>query len=116
MHISQLAQLSGVPASTLRYYESIGLLPAARDSTGFRVYSEDSLTRLAFIMAAKHLGLPLTEIRDLLVACDEHVHPAVRVDLRRQLTTRLDQAELRVRELVTFTDSLRCALKRLDTS
>ncbi|MGH3757653.1 MerR family transcriptional regulator [Actinophytocola sp.] len=115
MHISQLAEISGVPATTLRYYESVGLLPADRDSTGFRIYSDDAITRLAFITAAKHLGLPLIEIRDLLVVCDDHVPPPLRVGLRRQLATHLGEAELRVRELTTFTDSLRCALRRLDS-
>lgn len=114
MYISQLAEVSGVPATTLRYYDSVGLLPADRDPTGFRVFSEDAVTRLAFIRAAKHLGVPLVEIRDLLVVCDDHVPPPLKVELRRQLSTRLGEAELRVQELTTFTDSLRQALQRLD--
>ena len=114
MYISQLAEVSGVPATTLRYYESVGLLSADRDPTGFRVFSEDAVTRLAFIRAAKHLGVPLVEIKDLLVVCDDHVPPPLKVELRRRLSTRLGEAELRVQELTTFTDSLRQLLTRLD--
>ncbi|WP_345128150.1 MerR family transcriptional regulator, partial [Streptomyces chiangmaiensis] len=40
--ISQLAEHSGVPASTLRFYETAGLLPAERTASGYRVYGEDA--------------------------------------------------------------------------
>ncbi len=57
MRISQLAERSGVPATTLRFYESAGLLSADRTPAGYRMYGEDAVDRLAFIGAAKHLGL-----------------------------------------------------------
>ena len=62
----QFAERSGVPASTLRFYETTGLLPAERSAAGYRIYSGDSVERLQFIAAAKHLGLPLEEIAELL--------------------------------------------------
>ncbi|MGU3500710.1 MerR family DNA-binding transcriptional regulator [Mycobacterium sp. C31M] len=40
MRISQLAARSGVPATTLRYYESAGLLRAGRTAAGYRIYDE----------------------------------------------------------------------------
>lgn len=58
MRISQLAERSGVPATTLRFYEGAGLLPADRTPAGYRSYDEDAVERLAFIGAAKRLGLP----------------------------------------------------------
>ena len=52
-----------------------GALPAGRDTSGYRVYGEDAVERPAFIRAAKHLGLPLEEIGELLTvwegACAE---------------------------------------------
>lgn len=66
MRISQLAERSGVPATTLRFYETAGLLPADRTAAGYRLYDQEAVERLAFIGAAKHLGLPLEEIADLL--------------------------------------------------
>ncbi|MFJ8846033.1 MerR family transcriptional regulator [Streptomyces cyaneofuscatus] len=66
MRISQLAARSGVPATTLRFYEDAGLRPAERTPAGYRVYGENAVQRLAFIGAAKHLGLPLEEISELL--------------------------------------------------
>src|SRR6266496_3810667 len=64
--ISQLAERSGVPASTLRFYENLGLLPAERTTAGYRLYDDTAPERLAFIASAKVLGLGLEEIRDLL--------------------------------------------------
>ncbi|MFI8192514.1 MerR family transcriptional regulator [Streptomyces sp. NPDC085946] len=62
MRISRLAERSGVPATTLRLWEGAGLLPADRTPAGYRLYGEDAVERLAFIGAARHLGLPLKEI------------------------------------------------------
>ncbi|WP_257141802.1 MerR family transcriptional regulator [Streptomyces sp. sk226] len=58
MRISQLAERSGVPATTLRFSEGAGRLPADRTPAGYRLYGEAAVERLAFIGAAKHLGLP----------------------------------------------------------
>ncbi|HET9138893.1 MerR family transcriptional regulator [Actinophytocola sp.] len=71
--ISELARRTGVPASTLRFYEQAGLLPAQRTGSGYRVYGEAAVTRLEFIASAKHLGLPLEEIRELLGAWEQGV-------------------------------------------
>ncbi|MFG2172334.1 MerR family transcriptional regulator [Streptomyces niveus] len=62
--ISQLAERSGVPATTLRFYEDAGLLPAGRTPAGYRVYGQDAVERLGFISSAKLLGLALEEIRE----------------------------------------------------
>ncbi|MFE1555035.1 MerR family DNA-binding transcriptional regulator [Streptomyces sp. NPDC058734] len=56
LRISQLAERSGVPASTLRFYETAGLLPAERTASGYRQYGPDAVERLAFISSAKLLG------------------------------------------------------------
>lgn len=66
LRISQLAERTGVPATTLRFYDSTGLLPADRTPGGYRVYGEDAVKRLGFITTAKRLGLPLEEIAELL--------------------------------------------------
>ncbi|MFJ9394315.1 MerR family transcriptional regulator [Streptomyces californicus] len=66
MRISQLAECSGVPATTLRFSEDAGLLPADRTPAGYRLYGEAAVERLAFIDAAEHLGLPLEKIGELL--------------------------------------------------
>ena len=48
LRIAEVAQRSGVPASTLRYYDQIGLVPTGREGNGYRAYPEDVLDRLRY--------------------------------------------------------------------
>lgn len=114
MRISQLAERSGVPATTLRFYETAGLLPARRTTSGYRVFDQDAVERLEFIRAAKQLGLPLEEIAQLLDVWLGGQCAELKADLRPRITARLDEAELRAAELATFAASLRVALRHLD--
>jgi DNA-binding transcriptional MerR regulator len=91
-----------VPASTLRFYEQAGLLPAERTGSGYRVYGEEAVARLEFIGSAKHLGLPLEEIRELLGAWESGVCGDVRERLRPLVAARIAEAELRIAELSAF--------------
>lgn len=100
--ISELARQAGVPASTLRFYEQAGLLPAERTGSGYRVYGEDAVARLEFIGSAKHLGLPLEEIRELLGAWEQGVCAEVRTRLRPLVAARIAEAERRIAELSAF--------------
>ncbi|WP_097986784.1 MerR family transcriptional regulator [Streptomyces sp. f150] len=114
MRISQLAERSGVPATTLRFYESAGLLSADRTPAGYRMYGEDAVDRLAFIGAAKHLGLALEEIGELVGVWEAGACRDVKADLRPRISARLAEAEARAAELAAFTASLRGALAHLD--
>lgn len=114
MRISQLAERSGVPATTLRFYETAGLLPAGRTPAGYRVYSEDAVERLSFIGAAKRLGLPLAEIAGLLPAWASGPCADVKTGLRPRVAGRLADAEGRIAELIAFTATLHRALAHLD--
>jgi MerR family redox-sensitive transcriptional activator SoxR len=60
--ISEVARRSGVRATTIRYYESINVLPEPRRSNGRRRYDPAILDRLAFVHVAQRLGFTLTEI------------------------------------------------------
>ena len=63
MKIGELASQSGIPASTIRYYEQKGLLAAAARSTnGYRVYDEQALNRLQLIKFSQSLGFSLDEL------------------------------------------------------
>lgn len=67
MRIGELAGISGVAASTLRFYESNGLLPAPRRAgNGYRDYPEDALERIGLIRLAQSLGFNLEQIRKVL--------------------------------------------------
>jgi MerR family transcriptional regulator, redox-sensitive transcriptional activator SoxR len=64
--VSEVAGRSGFAPSALRYYESEGLLGAERTEGGQRRYHRSVLRRLAFIRAARHVGLSLEEVRAAL--------------------------------------------------
>jgi len=63
--VTQVAQQAGVRASTLRYYESIGLLPEPSRVSGRRRYEPDVLQRLEIIRTAQQAGFTLAELRML---------------------------------------------------
>jgi MerR family transcriptional regulator, copper efflux regulator len=114
MLISQLAERSGVPTTTLRFYESAGLLTAGRTASGYRVYGPEAVERLAFIGAAKQLGLPLEEIAELLGVWQEGACAEVKADLRLRIAARIREAEEHGARLAEFTASLRRARQHLD--
>lgn len=67
MNISFVAERSGVSAKTIRYYESIGLIPSAdRRANGYRAYDVTDVNTLQFIRRARSLGFSVDEIRSLL--------------------------------------------------
>lgn len=69
--IGEVARRSGVAASGLRYYESLGLIAGSRAPGGRRHYPRSVLRRVAFIRAAQSVGLSLEEIGAALGALPE---------------------------------------------
>ncbi|MFD9575117.1 heavy metal-responsive transcriptional regulator [Streptomyces sp. NPDC059982] len=104
--ISQLAERTGVPATTLRFYEEAGLLPADRTPSGYRLYGEGAVERLAFISSAKLLGLALEEIRDLLDVREEGVCASVRARMLPLVAGRITETDGRIAELRAFSAHL----------
>ncbi|MBA3233196.1 MAG: redox-sensitive transcriptional activator SoxR [Propionibacteriales bacterium] len=91
--IGELSRRSGVAASALRFYESIGLVNAERTAGNQRRYPRNMLRRVAFIRAAQRVGLSLDEIAAALSAL-----PASRTPTKddweqvsRSWTDRIDQ-------------------------
>lgn len=67
MRISELAESAGVRASTVRYYERVGLLADPdRTASGYRNYGEDAAARLLFITRARRMGLSCEQITSLI--------------------------------------------------
>ncbi len=65
--IGEFSERVGVPVDTLRYYEKLGLLKAeSRSSAGYRLYGEQNLVAMNFILNAKELGFSLSTIQELL--------------------------------------------------
>ncbi len=71
MRIGALAKRSGLSTQTIRYYESIDLLPEpGRTASGYREYGVDATERLRFIRDAQASGLTLAEVQALLLMKD----------------------------------------------
>ncbi len=109
--IGAVARQAGVSVKTIRFYEREGLLgPPGRTEKGYRLYSEEAIRQLQFIMKAQLLGFSLKEIKEILalrrqkqVACS-HVE--------RVLHKKLQAIQQKVRDL----RALEASLKRLATT
>ena len=67
MRIGELAEQAAVTTKTIRYYESIGVLPTPdRTPSGYRSYDATALERLRFVRDAQATGLTLIEIKSIL--------------------------------------------------
>lgn len=64
--IGELAARSGVPTSTLRFYERRGLIASERTLGNQRRYLRDILRRVTFIRMSQQLGIPLSEVQTVL--------------------------------------------------
>lgn len=73
--ISALAARSGVAASALRYYESLGLITAERTTGNQRLYRRSVLRRVAIIKVAQSMGIPLRQVHTALAALPDRRDP-----------------------------------------
>ncbi|MCA1673164.1 MAG: MerR family transcriptional regulator, partial [Actinobacteria bacterium] len=111
--ISQLADRVGMPATTLRFYEKVGLLSSQRTTAGYRVYDDAGAERLRFIAAGKHLGLSLDQIRDLLTVWESGACRDVREELQPLVREQVTRATQRRADLGVFVERLTSALAHL---
>lgn len=73
LKIGEVAETSGLPIKTIRYYDEIGLLSPTveRSESGYRLFHQETLNRLAFIRRSQALGLNLKEIQQILAVHDQ---------------------------------------------
>jgi DNA-binding transcriptional MerR regulator len=103
MDIAEVAKRSGVPASTLRFYEQKGLLAAIGRNGLRRLFGPDVLERLALIALGQAAGFSLEEIRDMF-------NPDGQPSIDRQaLAAKADQIDRMIEGLRAMSDGLRHA-------
>lgn len=113
MTIGRLGKLAGIEAKTLRYYDRVGLVkPSARTAAGYRLYDEQSASRLQFIRRSKAIGMSLSDIRRILAVRDEGAAPCQHVlDL---VLRNLADVATQIRYLETLHKDLRRLKRELE--
>ena len=105
MNIGNVARESGVPAKTIRYYESIGLIPEARRfENGYRHYGNTDVEVLRFIQRARRLGFSVNDVADLLALWRDKDRASA--DVKALVQRHVEEMERRIAEL----DALRRTL------
>ncbi|GBD84895.1 mercuric resistance operon regulatory protein [bacterium BMS3Abin02] len=106
MRIGELGNAVGVGPSTIRYYESVGVLPEpGRIASGYRSYSAADVERLRFVTLARSLGIGLDDIREILGLRDRGEAPCGYV--RGVLDRQVDAVAERIRRLEALSEELR---------
>ena len=115
MRISEVAVRAGVPVSTVRYYERIGLLPTPeRTDSGYRDYDEDSATRLLFVSRARGLGIGLEQIAELLPAWRGSNCGSARDRVVSLIDEKRTEISARIAELSSFAQKLQAVRDSFD--
>jgi DNA-binding transcriptional MerR regulator len=111
MRIGQLAARVGVNPKTIRYYESIGLLPEpARTDAGYRAYGDEDVERLSFVRRAQQLEVALDEIREILALRERDERPCGYVlEIAR---SRLGDLDRRIADMRRTREDLHALLRR----
>lgn len=103
MRISELAERVGVPTSTVRYYERIGLLGAPeRTASGYRDFDDEAATRLLFVHRARRMGLSCDQVTALLPVWDGADCAAAQERVGRLIDDKITEANTRIEELQEF--------------
>lgn len=112
--IGEVARQAGVAATTLRYYEQIGLVSAPARLGGQRRYDDSVLTRLEVIRLCKSAGFALEEIQ-LLFADDAPGRPASRALAEAKLAEIDAQMESLARARAVIEWGMRCTCPSIDS-
>lgn len=111
--IGQLAELSGVSPSTIRYYERLRLLPTPqRTSAGYRLYPKAIIHRLNVVRNAQRFGFSLAEITKFLRVRDAGGKPCH--DVRAKAQGILDAVDSQIKELLAARRRMRQTLRKWD--
>lgn len=114
MRIGELAQKAGVTPRTIRYYESLGLLPSEREGTGFRYYTEVELAKLQKIAALKELGLTLEEIGSVInIYFEDPTGIRGKQKILEILRSHLKETEDKIEDLSQFRVDLQTKVDRI---
>lgn len=102
MDIAEVAKASGLPASTLRFYEEKGLIKSSGRNGLRRLFNPDVLERLGLISLGRNAGFSLDEIYEMFTIEGPVIN-------RELLLTKADELDSKIKELTSMRDGLRHA-------
>ncbi len=109
VHIGKAAELAGVSADTIRFYQKLGLIKgASRSVGGYRLFEGEQIHELKFVRHAQELGFSLTEVKELLALRQKH-HACSEV--QTMLTHKLADVRDKIKSLARLEAELRGALR-----
>jgi len=104
MNIGDVADASGLPAKTIRYYEDIRLVRPARGENGYRHFSEADLHKLTFLGRARSLGFSIGECRTLLSLYEDRTRASS--DVKRLAREHVSGISRKIAELEAMRSTL----------
>lgn len=108
--IGDLGKATGTKVETIRYYESIGLLPKpARTAGNYRAYGPVELGRLSFIRRARDLGFRLDQVRAMLSLSDDKACDCAGID--RIAREHLEEVERKIADLTALRQELSTVIR-----
>jgi MerR family copper efflux transcriptional regulator len=111
VNIGDVATATGLPAKTIRYYESEGLIDRPRRSAGnYRLYDERHVATLRFIQQARQLGFTVREVASLVALWRNKRRASA--DVRRLATAHLGDIDARIAELKRMRQTLEGLIER----
>jgi MerR family transcriptional regulator, copper efflux regulator len=111
VNIGDVAEATGLPAKTIRYYESAGLIePPARSAGNYRLYDERHVQTLRFIQHARQLGFSVKEVGALVALWRDKRRASA--DVRRLAAAHLDAIDARIAELKRMRQTLEGLVRR----
>lgn len=104
MTIGEAAELSGLPAKTIRYYEDIGLVRPERGANGYRSFGTADVHKLTFLGRARSLGFTIEDCRALLSLYEDRSRASA--DVKRVAAAHIEKIAAKIRKLETIRASL----------
>lgn len=112
--IGSLGKQVGLPTKTIRFYEEIGLISKARRAAnGYRVYSEKAIEELTLIKYARDLGLPIPEIRKLIIGCENGDCAHTKDYVEKEIGGYIAKLDEKIEKLQTISTQLKRLRKSL---
>lgn len=104
MNIGDVANQTGLPAKTIRYYEDIGLVAPQRDDNGYRRFREQDVHKLNFLGRARALGFTIEDCRTLMALYEDETRASA--DVKQVARDHLDRIEAKISDLRAMRDTL----------